>query len=81
MRDALRDRRVVAVVALDFEKAGDLAHVDSRTDRELCGFSLPAAACHFGERAAIFDRHHLAELAAGSSSQFGEDFAARASSR
>ena len=29
MLDALRDRLVVAVLALDFEKAGDLAHLYS----------------------------------------------------
>ena len=54
MLDALLDRLVVAVVALELEKAGDLAH-------SLFGRLHGARLLHFGERAAVFDRHHLAE--------------------
>src|SRR4051812_46348497 len=55
MPDALLDRLVVTVAALEFEKAGDLAH-------RLFGRLHGARLLDFGERAAIFERHDLAEL-------------------
>ncbi len=60
--DPLLDRRVIAILAFEFEKAGDLTHVDQAPTRELR--LLACSACHFLQRAAIFERHHLAELAA-----------------
>src|SRR6478752_1279777 len=55
MPDALLDRLVVTVAALELEKAGDLAH-------RLFGRLHGARLFDLGERATIFERHDLAEL-------------------
>src|SRR6185312_11714152 len=56
MLDALLDRLVVTVLALDFQKPGDLTHTLFRGLHRR-GLLLR----HLGERTAVFDRHHLAE--------------------
>src|SRR5262249_30013041 len=53
--DAFLNRLVVAVLTLVFEEPGDLAHA-------LFGRLHGARLLQFGERAAVFERHHLAEL-------------------
>ncbi len=54
--DPLLDRSVIAILAFDFEKAGDLTHGCSGHSAASVP-AAPARACHFLQRAAIFERH------------------------
>ena len=60
MANAIGGRRVAPIATIDFEKAGDLAHPSGSGGR--AGRLRGLARLHLVERAAILDRHHLAEL-------------------